>query len=183
MVLGVAVLRKSLLFVLLVTLIGCDGSSEHVAIDDKEAFRKALVEKALNDDTRKAGEAYVDQFSQRQDVIVSDSGLHYRVIEQGSGRQPRLDEIVEVEYEGRLVTGERFDATDKGSTATFPLNQVIKGWREGLSKMSEGARWELVIPADLAYGARSPTPAIPPNSTLIFDVKLVSIIESGTKEK
>lgn len=176
-------MHKSWLFVLMLMLVGCDGSSEHVEIEDKEAFRKSLVEKALNDETRRAGDAYVEQYSQRPDVTMTKSGLFYRIIKEGSGRQPELDDIVEVVYEGRLVSGDLFDATDTDTTAKFPLNQVIKGWREGLNNMSEGARWELVIPPELAYGARSPTPSIPPNSTLIFDVTLISIVEPGSEEQ
>ncbi len=168
---------------LCVTLLaGCDGSSEHQPIEDKEAFRQSLLEKALNDDTRRAGNEFLANNLKQPGVQVTASGLQYRIITDAAGAKPARDQIVEVQYQGRRVDGGIFDATAEGKSIKFPLNQVIDGWREGLSMMSVGSEWELFIPADLAYGARSPSVDIPANSTLIFTVKLLGISDAGAQE-
>lgn len=163
-------------------LVGCDGSSEHQPIEDKEAFRQSLLEKALNDDTRKAGNEFLASNLKQPGVQVTASGLQYRIIADSSGVKPARDQVVEVQYQGRRVDGGIFDATAEGKSVKFPLNQVIDGWREGLAMMSVGSEWELYIPADLAYGARSPSVDIPANSTLIFTVKLLGVTEAGAQE-
>ena len=93
--------------------------------------------------------------------------------------EPRADQLVVVAYQGRRVDGVVFDGTAEGATATFPLKAVIKGWREGLGMMSKGAKWELFIPPELAYGATSPSELIPANSTLIFTVELIEILDEA----
>ena len=110
-------------------------------------------------------------------VITTNSGLQYRVIEAGSaGQHAKLNDKVLVHYRGRLVDGTEFDSSYKrNKPASFKVNQVIKGWTEALQIMQRGATWQLVIPADLAYGERGAGSSIPPNSTLIFDVELISI--------
>jgi len=177
------VLRIAGLAIFSLILVGCDSGSDRDEIEDKEAFRKELIEKALNDDTRKAGEAFLAENRQKPGVIVRKSGLQYRVISEGEGKQPEYDSVVLVEYEGRRVDGGIFDKTEAGKPIKFPLNQVIKGWREGLGLMKEGAQYELFIPADLAYGARSPSREIPPNSALIFDVRLIEVLEKGAEKQ
>lgn len=171
------------LFVLLCTallLSACDSDSKTEA--EREAFRAELIDKALNDDTRKVGDQFLAANATKAGVVVRPSGLQYSELQAGSGPKPTLDQYVVVNYEGQRVDGVQIDASKPGKPATFPLNQVIRGWREGLSLMSKGAKWELYVPADLAYGATSPSDLIPANSTLIFTVELVDILDTAQKE-
>ena len=149
------------------------GCSDDTA--EKEKFRQQLLDKALNDDTRKDGDAFLAENLHKEGVEVTASGLQYRVITMGEGEKPGPRDIVTVHYEGKRVDGHIFDSSYKrGQPAEFPLNQVIQGWQEGLRLMPVGSVWELYIPADLAYGARSPAADIPPNSALIFKVELLN---------
>jgi len=109
-------------------------------------------------------------------VQVTASGLQYRVLREGSGRRPSAHETVEVHYQGSLITGKIFDSSyDRGKSISFALNRVIAGWTEGLQLMKEGAKYELVIPANLGYGVFGAGGSIPPNATLIFVVELLKI--------
>ena len=170
-------MRLILALIAVVALNGCDSDSKSEA--EREAFRQQLIDKALNDDTRKMGDKFLAENSAVEGVVTRPSGLQYRVIRPGTGEKPQLDQLVVVRYEGRRVDGVVFDGTSEGRTATFPLKGLIKGWREGLSLMPKGAEWELYIPADLAYGATSPAELIPANSTLIFTVELVDILDDA----
>ena len=128
---------------------------------------------------RERGEAFLEENAKNSDVNVTDSGLQYRVLEEGSGVSPAATDTVEVHYEGRLLSDEVFDSSyERGQTATFPLNRVIEGWTEGLQLMQEGAKYQLFIPADLAYGNNPPQGSpIPPGAVLIFDVELIDVKE------
>jgi len=109
-------------------------------------------------------------------VVTLPDGLQYKVIKQGDGAKPTTTDTVVAKYRGTLINGTEFDNSEKhGGTAEFPVGQVIKGWTEALQLMPVGSKWQLFIPADLAYGPRSPGGEIGPNSTLIFDIELVSI--------
>ena len=109
-------------------------------------------------------------------VTTLPSGLQYRVITPGKGRKPKASDNVTVHYRGTLVNGTEFDSSYKrNEPATFPVGGVIAGWVEALQLMEEGAKWELVIPAELGYGARGAGGVIPPNATLIFEVELLKI--------
>jgi FKBP-type peptidyl-prolyl cis-trans isomerase len=109
-------------------------------------------------------------------VQVTQSGLQYKVVEAGSGAKPKATDTVEVNYRGTFIDGKQFDSSyDRGQTIEFPLNGVIGGWTEGLQLMSIGATYQFYIPFHLAYGERGAGGAIPPFSTLIFDVELVAI--------
>lgn len=112
------------------------------------------------------------------DPVVTDSGLQYVILEEGTGPRPGPTSRVKVHYVGSLDDGTVFDSSrDRGTPAVFPLNQVIKGWTEGLQLMKEGAKYRFVIPPDLAYGENGARPAIPGNATLTFEVELISIEE------
>ena len=127
---------------------------------------------------REAGEAYLEANKAKEGVKVTESGLQYRVIEEGSGRSPRSTDEVVVHYRGTLIDGTEFDSSYKrNEPARFPVTGVIPGWVEALQMMKPGAKWELVIPSDLAYGERG-NMRIPPNSVLIFEVELVEIAGS-----
>jgi FKBP-type peptidyl-prolyl cis-trans isomerase len=105
------------------------------------------------------------------------SGLKYTVLQKGTGKvNPKATDEVAVHYHGTLLNGTVFDSSvDRGNPASFPLNGVIPGWTEGLQLMVVGDKFKFEIPANLAYGERSPSPAIPPNSTLVFEVELLGI--------
>jgi FKBP-type peptidyl-prolyl cis-trans isomerase len=105
------------------------------------------------------------------------SGLKYEVLKSGSGTvHPKATDTVTVHYHGTLLSGKVFDSSvQRGTPASFPLNRVIKGWTEGVQLMKVGDKFKFTIPADLAYGANSPSPDIPPNSTLVFEVELLGI--------
>ena len=105
------------------------------------------------------------------------SGLEYKVIKQGEGKIPGPTDKVRVHYTGRTVDGKIFDSSEqRGEPAEFPVSQVIPGWVQALQLMPEGSRWQLVIPAQLAYADRGAGDAIPPFSTLIFDVELLKVL-------
>jgi FKBP-type peptidyl-prolyl cis-trans isomerase len=111
------------------------------------------------------------------DMTTTASGLKYQVLKHGTGTvSPKATDTVKVHYEGKLLDGTVFDSSiARGQPATFPLNAVIPGWTEGLQLMKVGDKFKFEIPANLAYGANSPSPSIPPNSTLIFEVELLGI--------
>ncbi|MFP8488233.1 FKBP-type peptidyl-prolyl cis-trans isomerase [Gracilimonas sp. Q87] len=126
------------------------------------------------------GTSFLEENKNKEDVMVTDSGLQYKVLEEGEGESPSTENIVRVNYEGRLIDGEVFDSSyDRGQPAEFPLNQVIPGWTEGVQLMREGATYEFYIPSELAYGARPPQGSpIGPNETLIFKVELLEVKEA-----
>ena len=125
---------------------------------------------------RPRGEAFQVEYSQRQGVVATASGLQYRVIETGEGRSPGPADTVVVHYVGRLIDGTEFDSSrDRGTPATFSLGGIIPGWQEVLQLMREGDTWEVVIPSELAYGARGAGTSIGPNETLVFEIELISV--------
>ena len=145
-----------------------------------EKQRKDQEELSAQGDVNKvAGPKYLEANKAKTGVSVTDSGLQYRVLKEGTGAKPTSADKVSVHYKGTLTDGTQFDSSyDRGQPATFGVTQVIKGWTEGLQLMSEGAKYELVIPSELAYGAPG-RPGIPPNSVLIFEVELLEVMKSG----
>lgn len=124
----------------------------------------------------KEGEEFLAANKEKEGVITTASGLQYKVITEGTGRTPKATDTVETNYRGTLIDGKEFDSSySRGQTATFPVSGVIKGWTEALLLMKEGAKWQLFIPPDLAYGARGAGGDIGPNATLIFDIELIAI--------
>lgn len=127
-------------------------------------------------DNKKAGEMFLMTNKFKPDVITLADGLEYKVIVGGNGAKPKDNDVVIVDYEGRLVDGTVFDSSYKrGEPVSFPVNGVIPGWREALKLMRIGATWELYIPSGLAYGETGASPVIGPNETLIFKVHLIGI--------
>ena len=118
---------------------------------------------------------FLEQNKQKDGVMTTESGLQYLILSEGRGNNPTLNDNVTVHYHGTLIDGTIFDSSvDRKQPATFPLNGVIPGWQEALQMMSVGSKWKIFIPSELAYG-ESGTGAIGPNSTLIFEVELLSI--------
>jgi FKBP-type peptidyl-prolyl cis-trans isomerase FklB len=125
---------------------------------------------------KKAGDDFLAANKAKAGVVTLPSGLQYKIVEAGTGAMPTNKDTVAVEYEGALINGKVFDSSAKqGKPVTFTVGDVIPGWQEALKLMKAGARWELVIPANLAYGERGVGEAIGPNEVLVFKVKLVSI--------
>lgn len=132
--------------------------------------QKAMVENA------KEGEAFLAENANKPGVMTTDSGLQYKIIEEGEGKHPTDTSTVEVHYTGKLLDGSVFDSSvERGETIEFPLNRVIAGWTEGVQLMKPGGKIELYIKPELAYGPTGSGSAIPPNATLIFEVELISI--------
>ena len=142
-------------------LLGCDKPTEPAA--NKPAAQAAP-----------SGQA---DSGQKNDMKTTASGLKYQVLKQGTGTvSPKATDTVKVHYHGTLLNGTVFDSSvQRGEPISFPLNRVIAGWTEGLQLMKVGDKFKFEIPANLAYGANSPSPAIPPNSTLVFEVELLGI--------
>jgi len=131
---------------------------------------------ALSTANKKEGDDFLAANKARDGVTTLPSGLQYKILSQGTGPKPAATDKVVCNYRGTLVSGTEFDSSYKrGQPATFPVNGVIKGWTEALQLMPVGSKWELFVPADLAYGQRGSGQAIGPNSTLIFEVELLSI--------
>ena len=126
---------------------------------------------------KKDGEDFLQNFLDcNEEAIKTDSGLVYYEMEKGDGKQPELQNTVEVHYHGTLTDGTVFDSSvDRGQTISFPLGGVIKGWQEGLAMMKEGGKATLVIPSDLAYGEGGSGDTIPPGATLKFEVELFKV--------
>ena len=122
------------------------------------------------------GKAYLAENQKKKDVKTLPSGLQYKVLSAGSGKTPKADDTVTVNYKGTLLDGTEFDSSYKrGQPTTIKVTDVIKGWAEALQLMKEGSKWQLFIPPDLAYGERAIGQIIPPNSTLIFEVELIGV--------
>ena len=118
---------------------------------------------------------FLEQNKQKDGVMTTESGLQYLILSEGRGNNPTLNDNVTVHYHGTLIDGTIFDSSvDRKQPATFPLNGVIPGWQEALQMMSVGSKWKIFIPSELAYG-ESGAGTIGPNSTLIFEVELLSI--------
>ena len=125
---------------------------------------------------KEEGELFLANNAKRPEVKTTASGLQYEVLEQTLGQKPKATDKVRVHYEGTLIDGTVFDSSYKrGESITFGLNQVIKGWTEGLQLMSVGSKYKLYIPYELAYGAQGAGGSIPPYSALIFTVELLGI--------
>ena len=137
----------------------------------QEVRRKAVEQ------NQTAGEEFLKINGLKKGVVTLPSGLQYEILREGDGPKPSLTDSVECHYHGTLINGQVFDSSmDRGQTATFPLQGVIKGWTEILQLMPVGSKWKVTIPADLAYGDRGAGEMIQPGSTLIFIIELIAIV-------
>ncbi|MCR4511042.1 FKBP-type peptidyl-prolyl cis-trans isomerase [Pseudomonas sp. GLN_6] len=138
---------------------------------------------ALNAESAKAGKKFLEDNAKRDGVVTTESGLQYEVVKKTDGAQPKATDVVTVHYEGKLTDGSVFDSSvERGSPIDLPVNGVIPGWVEGLQLMHVGEKYKLYIPSELAYGEQSPTPAIPANSVLVFDLELIAIKDAAAQE-
>ncbi len=143
------------------------------ASEKEEIAKKNLIE----------GKRFMAENRKMKNVVQTNSGMQYKIITTGKGTSPKATDIIKAHYKGSLIDGTVFDSkyARKKQFAT-PVNRVIKGWTEALQMMKIGSKWRLFIPSELAYGSRSPSQAIPANSTLIFDIELLEIESTdGTK--
>ncbi len=126
---------------------------------------------------KEAGEKYLAENAKKDGVITLPSGLQYQVLKEGKGKKPTAKDTVQCHYEGFLIDGTVFDSSiQRGEPATFPLQQVIAGWTEGLQLMQEGAKYRFFIPYRLGYGEGGAGNSIPPFAALIFDVELIQVV-------
>lgn len=138
---------------------------------------------AIMEENTVKGTAFLTENGAREGVVTTESGLQYQILSEGDGAIPSLESVVKTHYHGTLIDGTVFDSSvDRGEPTQFAVNQVIPGWTEALQLMKVGSKWRIYVPSELAYGEMSPGPAIPPNSTLIFDVELLEILDQS-KEK
>jgi FKBP-type peptidyl-prolyl cis-trans isomerase FklB len=142
----------------------------------EKARLAAEAAKKAGDANKKAGDEFLANNKSADGVVALPSGLQYKIVQEGTGPKPAPTDSVVCNYRGTLLDGTEFDSSIKrGKPATFPVTGVIKGWTEALQLMPVGSKWQLFIPPDLAYGDRGAGPTIGPNSTLIFEVELLSI--------
>jgi len=143
--------------------------------NDSKLKREEMARMAASRN-KENGEAFLAANKGKPGVVVLPSGLQYKVMTEGTGPKPTAADTVNCNYRGTLIDGTEFDSSEKhGGPATFPVSRVIKGWTEALQLMPVGSKWQLFVPANLAYGERGAGADIGPNATLIFEVELVSI--------
>jgi FKBP-type peptidyl-prolyl cis-trans isomerase FklB len=142
---------------------------KRVVRDQEQRVRKEAAKNLA------AGKVFLTENRKQEGVVTLPSGLQYRIIKEGVGKRPKQDDTVTVHYRGTLIDGTEVDRSDiSGKPPTFRADRVIPGWKEALMMMNEGAKWQLFIPPDLAYGQRR-NGRIGPNSTLIFELELLSV--------
>jgi FKBP-type peptidyl-prolyl cis-trans isomerase FklB len=166
------------------------GKKEQRLKDDELAEAFAFLQKraeermaAMKEEAAKAGKQFLEENGKREGVVTTESGLQYEVLKKAEGDQPKATDVVSVHYEGKLTDGSVFDSSiERGSPIELPVSGVIPGWVEGLQLMHVGEKYKLYIPSELAYGEQSPTPAIPANSVLVFELELLEI-KAATAEQ
>lgn len=158
-------------------LLGDDEIRDTLAAFSKEMTEKqAEAMKKLSESNKREGIAFLAENKKKEGVKTLPSGLQYKVLSEGKGKNPKATDTVTVNYRGTLLNGTEFDSSyRRGQPATFPVKGVIAGWTEALQLMKEGAKWQLFIPSNLAYGEKGPGGLIGPNAALIFEVELISV--------
>ncbi|MCI5707257.1 MAG: FKBP-type peptidyl-prolyl cis-trans isomerase [Odoribacter sp.] len=156
------------------------GQMPEIMPDEANNILQTYFEKIQNEkgkEAKEAGEKFLAKNKTREGVVTLESGLQYKILNEGSGAKPTANDTVKCHYEGRLINGQVFDSSiRRGEPAEFPVGGVIAGWVEALQLMPVGSKWQLYIPSELAYGQHGAGAAIGPNETLIFDVELLEII-------
>ncbi len=162
-----------------------DDEAQAAIAEVQNDMRKKQQEKMqeIGAANKKEGADYLAANKGKEGVVTLPSGLEYKILTEGTGPKPTASDTVVCNYRGTLINGTEFDSSSKhGGPATFPVSGVIKGWTEALQLMPVGSKWQLFIPSDLAYGDRGAGADIGPDTTLIFDVELISI-QDKNKDK
>ncbi|MDD2902165.1 MAG: FKBP-type peptidyl-prolyl cis-trans isomerase [Syntrophales bacterium] len=147
-----------------------------MAYQNKMQQKMLEARKKAGEANKKEGEAFLAANKKKKGVVALPSGLQYKILEEGKGKKPKAEDTVIVHYRGTLINGTEFDSSiSRGQPVTVNLAKVIPGWREALQLMPMGSKWQLFIPANLAYGERGSGKDIGPDATLIFEVKLIGI--------
>lgn len=161
------------------------GADLRMTPEDMQAAQQKYQEKAQAEYAAKlkanadASAAFITENGKKKGIVTTDSGLQYKVVRKGKGKQPTANDTVKVHYEGKLMDGTKFDSSyDRGTPADFPVSGVIPGFSEGLMAMKEGAKYTLFIPAGQAYGENAP-PSIGPNQALVFEVELIEVVSQA----
>jgi len=159
------------------TLLTEEESREAIVNYQKQVMDKqAEAMKQLGEKNKAEGEKFLAENGKKEGVKTLPSGLQYKEITPGTGKSPKLTDTVTTHYRGTLIDGKEFDSSYKrGEPATFPVSGVIAGWTEALQLMKEGAKWQIFLPPNLAYGERGAGRDIGPNATLVFEVELISV--------
>jgi len=155
-----------------------DDNMNKAKTDFQKKMREELIQrqKEIAAKNLQDGKAFLEANAKKEGVVTTASGLQYKVLKSGNGPSPTLNSTVTTNYRGTLIDGREFDSSYKrGQPASFPVKGVIKGWTEALQLMKVGDKWELYIPSDLAYGESQRSELIQPNSTLVFELELLSI--------
>jgi FKBP-type peptidyl-prolyl cis-trans isomerase FklB len=137
--------------------------------------RSAAKRQSAMTDNKRAGDAYIANYSTQKGVASLPGGILYKVIKNGDGNKPNESEDVIVNYQGKHINGKEFDATEPGKPATLKVASLIPGWKRTLAAMPVGSKWEIVLPSELAYGERGAGGDIGPNEVLVFDLELIAI--------
>jgi len=154
---------------------GLSGNKALVNTRQQAAALKQIREMRAQENLEQS-RAFLTRIAKKEGMVTLPSGLQYREVQAGEGKTPGADDSVLVNYRGSLIDGSEFDSSyERGKPAAFQVKKVIKGWREALQLMKEGAKWELFIPPELAYGKRGRPKTIPPNSALVFEVELIAV--------
>jgi len=161
---------------------GLDGhaprlnSEQAAAVMQKFQAEQRAQQAKAGEDNAKAGVAFLAENKSKPGVITLENGLQYKVVKEGTGSTPKATDSVSVHYRGTLIDGKEFDSSySRGEPTSFPVNRVIPGWTQILQLMKEGAKWQVFIPSELAYGSRGAGGDIGPDSTLIFDIELLKV--------
>jgi FKBP-type peptidyl-prolyl cis-trans isomerase FklB len=158
-----------------------DDEAQAAIMEVQNGIREKQKEKMQESgaSNKKEGDSFLAANKGKEGIVTLPSGLQYKVLKEGTGPKPAASDTVSCNYRGTFINGTEFDSSYKGGQAvSFPVSGVIKGWTEALQLMPVGSKWQLFIPSDLAYG-ESGRPGIEPNSTLIFEVELVSIADKS----
>jgi FKBP-type peptidyl-prolyl cis-trans isomerase FklB len=143
--------------------------------NEMAAKQKELFDR-VGEKNKKEGEAFLAENKKKPGVKTLPSGLQYKIIQSSKGKKPTLNDMVTAHYRGTLINGKEFDNShSRGQPATLPVSSAISGWKEALQMMEVGSKWEIVVPSQLAYGERGSGSKIEPNSTLVFEIELLSI--------
>ena len=157
-----------------------NGETTQMTAREAQEMLNEYFSKKATEDAQQAiadGKVFLENNGKREGVVTTKSGLQYEVLTEGTGRSPKATDKVRCHYGGRLINGEVFDSSyQRNQPADFGLNQVIAGWTEGVQLMKEGAKYRFFIPYLLGYGEQGAGSAIPPFSTLIFDVELIKVL-------